>query len=36
VVANVEIQPGTSSFQITAVTQEGENLLATFEQTFGM
>jgi nitrogen fixation protein FixH len=35
VVANVEIQPGTSSFQITAVTQEGENLLATFEQTFG-
>ncbi len=35
VVANVEIQPGTSSFQITAVSKDGQNLLATFEQTFG-
>jgi copper transport protein len=35
VVANVEIQPGTSSFQITAVSQNGQNLSATFEQTFG-
>jgi nitrogen fixation protein FixH len=35
VVANVEIQPGTSSFQITAVSENGQNLEATFEQTFG-
>ncbi len=35
VVANVEIQPGTSSFQITAVSESGQNLAATFEQTIG-
>jgi nitrogen fixation protein FixH len=34
-VANVDIEPGTSSFRIVALTADGRGLVASFEQTFG-
>lgn len=33
-VANVEVEPGTSTFGISLLTADGRNLAASFEQTF--
>jgi hypothetical protein len=33
-VANVAIEPGTSSFRVHAVAGDGTDVAATFEQTF--
>jgi copper transport protein len=35
-VANVDIASGTSSFRIVALTADGRDLVASFEQTFGV
>jgi putative copper export protein len=34
-VANVQIEPGTSSFDIDVLTAQGEDLTATFQESFG-
>lgn len=34
-VANVEVQPGTSTFHVSMRTEDGRDLVASFDQTFG-
>ena len=34
-VANVEVQAGTSTFHVAMQTEDGRDLVASFDQTFG-